>query len=219
MKERGSEMKTRSQSIGSDLALSWLKFKQSHSWEHYEKFATLLSAECARQVPDGRFNGCLSGAEAEVRQDALLMLLRGFLERNHSLAHPCDPDQVHSHLVKSVKLCVSYSVARMARQRSRWGALFSLGAVPETSEMHPCIRTNGDLSWDEKRMIALAALELAVKHNQLSRKNAQITRLLIAEGLGPSEVARMVGVSASAIHQQVRRVSAQLSVFKELVEW
>jgi predicted RNA polymerase sigma factor len=199
------------------LAASWLTATHTNQWEDYEAFARELYQECCRQAPPGRFNGVLAGLENEVRQEACLILLNRFLADNPHLNRETRPQAVGRHLIKSVKICVRYAVGRIARQKSRRCEI----AAQESqfgSVNHPRCRTFADLSFEEKRALALATLELAVEEKLLSAQNEAVFRLQLMGGHSQREIAKKLGVSPSAIHQRLQRVVAQLSILKNAVE-
>lgn len=196
------------------LAAAWLT---ATTTQNYEAFAAVLYHECCRQVPPGRLNGLMAGAENDVHQEACLMLLGTFLTQNQNLLAERNTDIIAEHLIKSVKICLHYGKKRIARKRISRHEIpadeFLFGTVN-----HPRCRTYADLSFDEKRALALSTLELAVQKNRLSQKNAIVAKLSLEEGLKSEEIATRLGVSPSAICQHLARVVGQLAVLKELVE-
>lgn len=201
-----------------ELAAAWLVATTLQAWEDYEAFASVLYQECSRQLPPGRLGGLLAGAENEVSQEACLMLIGGFLASNPNLIGETDTEQIQRHLAKSMAICVHFAKKRIARKRVHplefpTNDEFLLGTVN-----HPRCRPYFDLSFEEKRALAISALELAVKKNRLSQKNAKVARLSLEEGLRSEEIARRLGVSPSAICQQLTRVVEQLAALKECVE-
>lgn len=201
-----------------ELANSWLVATQTQEWENFETFASLLYQQCSREVPPGRFDGFMAGAENEVRQEACLMLLGKFLASNPNLIEEKEPEKIQTHLVKSVMICIRFAKRRIARKRIYPREIPLKEEILRDTVKHPRIRTYSDLSFDEKRALALSTLELAVLEKCLSHKNANVAKLSLEEGLDPQEIARRLGVSPNAIYQQLTRVVAQLAIIKELVE-
>jgi len=200
------------------LAAAWLAATKTQSWEDFEAFASALNAECCRQAPPRRFRGLMAGAEKEVQQDTCLMLLGKYLINNPNLMGEEDPAVIEYHLIQSVRICTRYAIARIARQRSCSRKMSTTDESQFGTVDHPSCRTYADLTYEEKRAMALSALQLAVEQTKLSDQNIQVARLVLEEGLSHQEVARKLGVTASAISQQIKLVAAQLAVLKNAVE-
>lgn len=200
------------------LAAAWLAATKTQSWEDFEAFASALNAECCRQAPQRRFQGFMAGAEREVQQDTCLMLLGKYLINNPNLVGEEDAAVIEYHLIQSVRICTRYAIARIARQRSCSRQFPATDESIYGMENHPRCKTYSDLTFEEKRAMALSALQLAVEQTKLSDKNVQVARLILEEGLSHREAAQKLGVTASAISQQIKLVAAQLAVLKEAVE-
>jgi hypothetical protein len=207
----GSVMKTTNPNRN-ELATAWLAATTTQTWEDFEAFASVLNTECKRQVPRGRLNGLMEGAENEVQQETCLILLGKFLIDNPHLIREQDIRAIERHLVQSIKICTRFAIARIARQRTNSRQFSTADESHYGTVTHPRCKTYADLTYDEKRALALATLQLAVEELTLSETNAQVAML------SPREAARRLGVSPSAIHQQLARVASTLAVLKHAVE-
>lgn len=161
----------------------------------------------------------MEGAENEVQQETCLILLGKFLIDNPHLIGEQDMRAIEHHLDQSIKICTRYAIARIARQRTNSQQISTADESQFGTVNHPRCRTYADLGYDEKRALALSALQLAVEEIKLSEKNVQVAKLILNEGLSPREVAKRMGVSPSAIHQQLASVASKLAVIKEAVEF
>ena len=75
-----------------------------------------IEALCKRKLRDGVLRDNLAGLEAEIRQNAMIMLLRGFLDGNRrfvAAAGKNDPDSVEINLRRAVALAIRYNIIRM----------------------------------------------------------------------------------------------------------
>jgi RNA polymerase sigma factor (sigma-70 family) len=201
------------------MAEAWLAATHSGNWEDAEQFANELVRECRSRTP--HLHGILAGAESEVVQDTCLLLIGSFLPRNMRLAAAtsrADTSEIDRHLRESVRICARHAMQRIARYRARECARkvevesdVDFGVVD-----HP--HASRELSTSERCALALSALQLALRKELLSQRAAEIVRLTLKEGLTGREVAEKLGISPSAVSQQLRRVSAQLAVLKDAVE-
>lgn len=203
------------------MAEAWLATSRTGEWEKSATFATLLFETCEASLPP--MQGLLAGMDRAVAQEACLMLLGKFLMRNKRLktnAAEGNVDEIARHLRASVRICIGYAAHRIARERSKEVA--KLGPDVDASNIggtvHPRLRDVGQLSFEERYSLALAALDLGVQKRVLTTKSKAIATLVLVEGLTHRQIARRLGISPSAVSQQLSRVTAQLSILKDAVE-
>lgn len=221
LRERsGSGMKTTSSYKNLDLAEAWLEASRTGELENSESFAALLFQTCEASLPP--LHGLLAGMNRTVAQEACLMLLGKFLMENKRLKTATaegDIEEIAGHLRVSVKICIGYSTRRLARERFREAAKYcpdvdasSIGATE-----HPRSRMS-QFSFEERCAIALAALDLGVRKRLITTKCETIASLVLKEGLTHRQIAKKLGISPSAVSQQLARVTAQLRILKDAVE-
>lgn len=201
------------------MAEAWLAATHSGNWEDAEAFAGALVLECRSRIP--HLNGILAGAESEVIQDTCLLLTGSFLPRNRRLAaatRSADAEGVDRHLRASIRICSRFAIQRITRYRARELSRRVEDATEEDFGVVDHSYGSRELSPEEKCALALSALQLAMKKEILTERAFEIVTLTIEEGLTGREVAERLGISPSAVSQQLRRVSAQLSILKEAVE-
>lgn len=216
LRERcGSGVKITSYQI---LAEAWLAASRTGEWEKSESFASLLLAKCQTSLP--RLQGLLAGSERELAQTATLMLLGKFLMRNKRLRTATTEgkiEEISGHLRVSVRMCIGYATRRFARERSKEVAKLcpDVDAATIGKTVHP---QSGQLSFEERYAVALTALDLGVQKRLITAKSETIAKLVLVEGLTHRQIARKLGISPSAVSQQLSRVTAQLSILKDAVE-
>ena len=66
--------------------------------------------------------------------------------------------------------------------------------------------------------MALAALQVAFAERIVSERGAEFARLPLEDGLTGREISRRLGISPSAVSQQLKKVSTQINVLKNAVE-
>lgn len=215
--DRGGVMKT---SIQSNLAEAWLTATRSGEWEDAEAFANLLLSQCKQSMPP--LVGIMAGEESEVIQNACLMLLGAFLVRNQRLGEAAifqDVREIERHLRVSIRTCLSFAIRRFARSRSLdLSRRVDFDEALLGSVIHPWLRREADLGLEERCAIALAALHVALRGKILSRTAAKVFLLTLENGLSGREVAARMGISPSAVSQQLRRITAQLNLVKDVIE-
>ena len=200
------------------LAEAWLAASRTGEWEKSESFAMRLFETCEASLPP--MQGLLAGMDRSVAQEACLMLLGKFLMRNKRLKTATTEgniEDISGHLRVSVRMCIGYATRRFARERSREVAKLcpDVDAATIGKTVHP---QSGQLSFEERYAVALTALDLGVQKRLITAKSETIAKLVLVEGLTHRQIARKLGISPSAVSQQLSRVTAQLNILKDAVE-
>jgi DNA-binding CsgD family transcriptional regulator len=198
----------------------------AHAWIHFQRepadielLARAVDAGCRFRLPNDSLNGLLSGHEPAIRQEACLMMLGGFLSRSKRLNEACasgDLGEISDRIGRTVSGSLRFAKRRIARERFR--ALRNISPLEEARLTHGSDRDCQGLDREERESLASSILELSIRKGKLSARNKKIARLIFDEGLSPRETAARLGVSPSAVHQQLRRITATLHAISYLVE-
>lgn len=169
-----------------------------------------------RRLPDGVMGNILTGKEAEVRQDAALMLLQGFLSGNLDFVNAAarnDQDATTYHLerVASMARCICKLrlQRKLAKEQNRQVEFSEHNAG---SCMHPAYQNFWDLPqaiWTE---MGKASVSLGVSTGEISVGNAKIVNMLI-DNTPVQAIADSRKVTRGAIYQRldlVRQVLPKL---------
>ncbi len=133
------------------------------------------------------------------------MLERGYLAGNRSLAKATAsglPEAIEQGILHAIR-----SALRFARKRAQSEALRQ-GRIEERLARHlEAYTPDEDQSpiLDEMRQIVLAALDLALEHQRIHPRDAEIIRTRITDSITQAELADRSGVSRQAIHQREKR--------------
>lgn len=188
----------------------------------YGPIADEIEALCKRKLRDGVLRENLAGLEAEIRQDAMIMLLRGFLDGNRrfvAAAAKNDPDAIEINLPRVVALAIRYNIIRMAHcvtvasSRSTQFRECDGGAC-----QHPAEMREEELPYEIRLRMAIMGLKLAEEMCSISPENAKITATILTGELTVDELAKKRGVNRSAIYQRLKGVCSVLPPIMEMIE-
>ena len=172
---------------------------------------------CRRKLRDGVMVGVLAGRESEIRQDAMIMLLCGFLLGNvrfMDAARRKDRDATAYHLAAAVSIALAYCKLRTARNLAGESAgHVQLSEFNGGSYRHHSDVATWELPDSIKRSMAMNGLKLAVKSGQLSTANLCIVSMVVEDEMSVAEISRKLKINPSAIYQQIARV------IRVLPEW
>lgn len=196
-----------------ELAQSWLAHRHHPGdAEMLNRFGGLANVGLRRHLPNGSRGGALRGLEADIRQEAFLILNR-YLRGNPEVAKAelrGDLQELERLIHQCLRIATSIASKRMARASAalRDGSHEEVRVKTEPSTLHPYdVTQEADLSEGERRSLALAAVDEAVRAGALSLRDAEMVRSRIEQGLSQADYARQQGVSREAIHQrEVRAV-------------
>ena len=82
----------------------------------FDDLGNLIDEITRRRLPDRVFDGIIAGKEDEIRQDAAIMLLQGFLPRNIDFvkaAERRDRSAATFHLERVVSITLKHGKARL----------------------------------------------------------------------------------------------------------
>lgn len=148
--------------------------------------------------------------EPEIRQEALIMSVGGFLQRN---ADYVDARQKHDDAAtrSSMEKCMAISLSivktriasRLTHEQERTKQLNDAngGTCDHPTNRHPC-------EWpvDVKADVIARSVATAVSQGKLSVANASIVSMVCEGGMSVEEVAEATHITRSAVYQQISRV-------------
>lgn len=179
--------------------------------EDIEQVATELDRIARKRLPDGVIKqGVLSGYEAEIRQEALIMAVDGFLQGNTGYqASSAERDEVAISTAMERCMAITLQItkrrmaSRLSRSQSKESQLTETngGTRQHPSQCRPC-----DWPPDVKANVIMRSVVMAVNQGKLSVSNATIVSMVCERGMGVEDVAETWKVSRSAVYQQIQRV-------------
>ena len=204
---------------------SWTNWQKCNGGCDFDGFGPIgdkIEALCKRKLRDGVLMDNLAGREAEIRQNAMIMLLGGFLDGNRrfvAAAGENDPDAIEINLRRVVALAIRYNIIRMAHSVTVASSRHTQfrechGGVCQ----HPAEMREEELPYATRLRMALMGLKLAEAMSKISPKNAKTAVTILTGQLTVDELARKRGVDRSAIYQQLIRVCSVLPQIMEMIE-
>jgi len=192
-----------------------------HGLGELDQVATEIDKLCREMLPDGRIrSGILSGSEPEVRQNALIMAMGGFLLGNpeYSRARMSnDSVAIRGGVERTVAIALQISKMRLGRELAKQSirhtqlSEHNVGECRHPSEIQPV-----EWPWEVQHAVMMKGLARAVSHGKLSPSNAWVFAMRVGEGLTVQEISRILKVTPGAVYQQIDRVR---TVLPEVLEW
>lgn len=194
-----------------------------HGLGNLDQLATEIDGICRRNLPDGRISGgILEGHESEIRQNALIKVLGGFLSGNPDYARARktnDPGAIMMVVERTVAIALRICKVRMTKQltiqaiRHTQITEHNGGVCRHPSELQPT-------EWPQQIQhgVLLNGIARAVSLQKLSAKNARVVAMRIEEGLSVERISEILEVTPSAIYQQLDRVVTVLPAVLERLE-
>lgn len=186
-----------------------------------EQLASTMLEICRTKLPDGKIQGGpLQGLEPDIRQEAVIMALDGFLFGN-PVFHDGLAEGDETKLAMGMDRCASITLRiaklrltrEVMRHRSRECELTEtiIGSVQA-----PVYRQPSDWQLDEKIEMLLAAVSRAIRQGKLSQANGAVVFMACNRGLPILKIAGKLGITPRAVYLRLERVR---SVLPEIIEW
>jgi len=204
------------------------KYKQRskrdrHCLREHEQLAAEIDMICRRILPDNRIQfGALAGSEPEIRQNALIMALGGFLAGNPEYARARksnDSNAIRPAVERTDAIALQISKMRLGRElvkqfiRHTQLSEHTIGECRHPSEIQPV-----EWPWEVQQAVMMKGLARAVSHGKLSPSNAWVFAMRVGEGLTVQEISKILKVTPGAVYQQIDRVRAVLPEMLDGVE-
>lgn len=188
-----------------------------------DQIANEVDMICRLRLRDGAIKyGPLAGMESAIRQQTLIKVIGGFLQKNPEYIEARksgNESAVHAVMTKCVAIAMRYSKAQikadLTNQESHHTELTEYNGG---SCLHPSLQMPSDWQTDVKARIVMISVSRAVSEGSLSVANAGIVDMVCVQGIRRSEVARMLGIKPPAVSQQIRRVKMVIPELMEQVE-
>ena len=185
-----------------------------------ERIAVEMDVICRRNLPNGKISsGNLAGREPEIRQQALIMAVGGFLQQNPGYIQALkskDENALAVAMERCAALTLRYSKWEIIRELTPASRHIQLeeyhgGFCQHLSEMQP-----SDWPVDAIAGVVKRSVDLAVKGGRLSLANAGIVAMRCYRNLPVSQIALLLGVTPKAVYLQLDRVR---NVIPEISKW
>ena len=211
--ERGHRRKSRVPMITKNYNITKNNSTKSNHNERdeLEVIAKKMDEICKRRLRDGVIqSGNLQGKESEIRQEALIMAIGGFLQQNSDYLNARinhDEEAINDSMEKCIAITLRICKMRVASRSS--SSLESHLQLTESNGgicHHPSQLKPTDWSSDQKTGVIMQAVVKAVRAGKLSMANASIISMICEQGMRAEEVAVVWKISRSAVYQQIQRV-------------
>lgn len=161
---------------------------------------------------------CANPAEAEdIRQEAAILLEQGYLVGNRSLAAATTTGNLAA-IEKGILHAIRGAI-KISRQRLQARGIHQKQIEDRLANYLQTIPTDANPSAvpDERRLITLAALQLALEHKRIDPRDAEIIWTRITKSITQTQLAKSSGVSRQAIHlREARAVKVLKRIVREM---
>lgn len=189
-------------------------FDVARNWEALNQLAEQLDEFARFKLRDGVLCGILQGCENEIRQDAILMALDWFLERESGTTKrpPWQPARAIAIALHYTKMRHVHHLAEHAHRHVE---------ADETNAglyLHHFHKTA--LEWPEESKIEMIhqAIQAAVRMGRLSHANACVALRVYRAGETVVSVADRLGVTSGAIYQRLGIVRREIAPILETMD-
>jgi len=165
---------------------------------------------CRRKLRDGVMDGVLAGREPEIRQDAMIMLLHGFLFGNlkyMEAARKGDHHAAYCQLEFVTSMALRYCKIRLKRKLiSESARHFEISEYTGGTCKHLMDLDLWDLPESVRMQMTQSSLRLGVATGQISEGNARIVDMIIVSQMSVEEIANRYKITRGAVYQRLNRV-------------
>jgi DNA-binding transcriptional ArsR family regulator len=181
-----------------------------------ELIAKELDTLARQRLPDGVLQGNLTGYEAEIRQDSILLALSWYLRQHTDEAHRVKYSWIPARaLAHALKLQKRDRLKALDKDRKRSSGI---PAANEPTSLHPAMIRPSDWSASTIEPIVREAILTALRRERISLVNAAIAMEVFVAGAPASEVADRLRMSRSNIYQHLQRTKRIVAEIIEQIE-
>jgi len=178
-----------------------------------EIMAQRLTDYSQMKLPDGCLDGRLKGSEEDIRQEGIILAL-DWLNKHLRSGKPVSTWNYR----RSLAIALRFARRRFLHRIKLSADTVSIDESNAASCDHP---TQQDLTdWPSERMrkMASCAISMAYKDGKISKSNAAVAHLVYVRGIAVEDVASRLGVTRSAIYQQLGRIKRTIKPAIEQTE-
>jgi len=199
------------------LASTWVDYCEKPDVPDYIRCVTeLLDSTIKQSLPHGKFVGVLLGREAEVRQEAFLLLMHRYLAGNTRLIVATTErnfEAIENQIYRSIHAALWIAKRKLLRslihERDRYQFLETMDDTLVGCCLHPAEhKTLWDLPYDAQCALVVVSLRRAIADKLLPSKSATTALAMVEGKLNQSHVAKTLGVTRQAVHHQLQPVRA-----------
>jgi Sigma-70, region 4 len=181
-----------------------------------ERTAKELDTLARQRLPDGVLQGDLTGCEAEIRQDSILLALswylRGLRDDVYRAKYPWIPARA---IAKALRIHKRDRLKALAKHLKNCSGLPS---SVELSSLHPAMIRPSD--WSSSTMVRVVeeAIVTALRREMISSVNALIAMEVFVCGTSVKEISEQLGMNRSNIYQHLHRTKKITKVIIDRIE-
>ena len=185
--------------------------------------ATAIDEATRCRLPDGVMGGVLRNHEAEIRQEAILIQLKWFLEYHQGI------DAGVARKQRNRRHCWNFPKA--AAHALKYAKLRHIDRLEaECGNQEPLTESNGGVCVHDtdcpmwrlpkavRRAMALCGIRRAEHRGLISTDNADVASLILEAGMSVGGIAAHRGVTRGAIYQQLSRLRAVMPTIMAEIE-
>lgn len=172
--------------------------------QNIDAAASELNAISNKKLKNGCLSGKLSGYEPDIRQTAILMAMRWWLDHQNRDSDGWNPKRSMSYALNYAKLQLIEKIER--RSESTYNDDWDVRKTEHPYRLHAH-------DYPEKSLLLMfeTILNKCLGSGTISNSNALIARMSYCEGKTLEEIASTLGIHRSAVNQQLRRVRLAVS--------
>jgi hypothetical protein len=208
--QHNKRRKTRSSSKSNKSA------HENDCFENVNQAAEELDILARRRLPDRVLQGGLTGCEDDVRQEAILLALSWFL-RNEA-APDVDPG-LPWHAPRAIAGALRIIKRNYLKNlKSNAETLQQIRLHENRMILHPVMIPTRDWPTCTMKRMIKKAIRIARNSYKISASNAAIAQEVLVQGIPVTALAEQLGVSRSAVNQQLSRAKRHLPTILQHLE-
>lgn len=204
-------------SVADTLVKSWLRLHAHPGFiKALQTFSRELDLALKTKLPDGILRGVMRGMEAEIRQDAAILLLDRYFAGNRKLVAETalgNLPEISNQLDRSIAAAIAVCRRRLGhRNQERTKLEQELQSDDPRLPSVDGSPTQGlwQLPFALRHAVALKLLKMSVDSGETKENAAQLIVAILSGEMTQAELSQKLGVSRSAVSQKVRATTVRL---------